>query len=248
MAGKNGYYKIEARGVPYKELNEQIKKAAHDGKKKIKLVHVNGQRYIGSNLSDDIEIMIEGIPGNDLGAFMKGPRIVVKGNAQDGIGNTMDKGEIVVHGHAGDIAGYSSRGGRILIRDTVGYRVGIHMKEYMDKAPVIVIGKAAQDFLGEYMAGGVLIVIGIGEKKVDASFVGTGMHGGVIYLGADIRKSQVGKEVGIMDLNDKDRKVLKKHITYFARQFSMDSEELLARKFQKLLPVSSRPYGKLYAY
>jgi glutamate synthase domain-containing protein 3 len=73
----------------------------------------------------------------------------------------MDEGKIVIHGHAGDIAGYSMRGGSIFIRDDVGYRVGIHMKEYQDKVPAIVVGGTAQDFLGEYMAGGVLVVLGL---------------------------------------------------------------------------------------
>jgi len=47
----------------------------------------------------------------------------------------MNNGCIIVHGHAGDITGYSMRGGKIFIRDNVGYRASIHMKEYGDKNP-----------------------------------------------------------------------------------------------------------------
>jgi len=59
------------------------------------------------------------------------------------------------------------------------------MKEYQDKRPVIVIGGFAQDFLGEYMAGGVLVVLGLtldGDAVHNARFVGTGMHGGKLYI------------------------------------------------------------------
>ena len=77
---------------------------------------------------------------------MKGPRIVVHGNAQDCCGNTMDHGQIVIHGRAGDITGYSMRGGKIFIRDDVGYRAGIHMKEYGSKRPCLVVGGTAVSY------------------------------------------------------------------------------------------------------
>ena len=51
-------------------------------------------------------------------------------------------------------------------RGNAGYRVGIHMKAYEDHRPVIVIGGKAGDYLGEYQAGGVLIVLGIGAEAV----------------------------------------------------------------------------------
>ena len=82
---------------------------------------------------------------------MKGPLLTVYGNAQDGVGNTMDEGRIVIHGDAGDIVGHSMRGGKIFIRGDAGYRVGIHMKEYGEKKPTLVVGVTAQDFLGEYL-------------------------------------------------------------------------------------------------
>ncbi len=52
----------------------------------------------------------------------------------------MDEGAIIVHGHAGDVLMLSSRGGKTFVRDDVGYRTGIHMKEYGEKKPVIVVG------------------------------------------------------------------------------------------------------------
>jgi glutamate synthase domain-containing protein 3 len=198
-----------------------------------------------------VEIEIFGTPGNDLGAFMDGARIIVHGNAQDGCGNTMNSGEIIIHGHGGDILGLSARGGKIFVRDDVGYRAGIHMKEYKDKNPVVVIGGTAQDFLGEYMAGGILILLGLnlGEGEYHkAKFIGTGMHGGVIYLRGNIEEYQLGKEVGITPLEEKDYQLLQQLVGEFAAHFGGKPAEILKHDFIKLFPRWLRPYGRLYAY
>jgi glutamate synthase domain-containing protein 3 len=163
---RNSVVKIDASGVYYRELNTRLREAALNGVRKIELHNIHGQRYIGTDLDGPVELEIFGTPGNDLGAFMNGPRIIVHGNAQDGCGNTMNEGEIIVHGHAGDIIGLSARGGRIFVREDVGYRAGIHMKEYQGKKPVLVIGGTAQDFLGEYMAGGILRIINWARRSV----------------------------------------------------------------------------------
>ena len=242
---------IDASGVYYKELNTRLRESVANGTTKIELHNVYGQRYIGTNLNKPVEIEIYGTPGNDLGAFMNGPRITVHGNAQDGCGNTMNEGEITVHGHAGDTVGLSARGGKIFIREDVGYRAGIHMKEYKEKKPVIVIGGTAQDFLGEYMAGGVLIMLGmnLGEGKSHrAKYIGTGMHGGVIYVHGNIQDYQLGKEVGVTDLTEKDYDTLREYVAEFADRFGYNAGNILNNKFIKLYPRWLRPYGRLYAY
>jgi len=242
--------KIDASGVYYRELNTRMRDLVSNGTGKIELYNVYGQRYLGTDLDRPIEIEIFGTPGNDLGAFMDGPRIVVRGNAQDGCGNTMNSGEIIVHGHAGDIIGLSARGGKIFVREDVGYRAGIHMKEYQDRKPVLVIGGTAQDFLGEYMAGGVLIVLGLTLREGEhhkAKFIGTGMHGGLIYLRGSIGDYQVGKEVGVAELEEKDYQILRPLVSEFSTHFSYEAERILERRFVKLFPRWLRPYGRLYA-
>ncbi len=243
--------KIDATGIYYRELNARLRDTVTNGARKIELHNIYGQRYLGTNLDKSVEIEIFGTPGNDLGAFMNGPRIIVHGNAQDGCGNTMNEGEIIVHGHAGDIVGLSARGGRIFVKEDVGYRAGIHMKEYQDKRPVLVIGGTAQDFVGEYMAGGIMILLGLtlGENMHHkARFIGTGMHGGVIYLRGNIEEYQLGKEVGVAEPEEKDYQTLKQYVGEFAAYFGYKAEEILAYKFIKLSPRWLRPYGKLYAY
>jgi glutamate synthase domain-containing protein 3 len=163
----------------------------------------------------------------------------------------VNSGEIIIHGHAGDIIGLSARGGKIFVRDDVGYRAGIHMKEYQDRKPVVVIGGTAQDFLGEYMAGGILVLLGLnlGEGEYHkARFIGTGMHGGVIYLRGNVKDYQLGKEVGSAPLEEKDHQLLQKLVGEFAAHFGYEAAEILKHDFIKLFPRWLRPYGRLYAY
>jgi glutamate synthase domain-containing protein 3 len=242
---------IDAKGIFYRELNAKLRQAVSNGTQKIELRNVYGQRYIGTDLDKPVEIEIFGTPGNDLGAFMDSPRIIVRGNAQDGCGNTMNNGEIIIHGHAGDILGLSARGGKIFVREDVGYRAGIHMKEYQDKKPMVVIGGTAQDFLGEYMAGGIMILLGLNLKEGEqhkANFIGTGMHGGAVYIRGDIEEFQLGKEVVVAELDEKDYIVLKELVGEFASHFDYNADEILKHKFIRLFPLYHRPYGRLYAY
>lgn len=252
MKGDNGSIRVDADGLFYRDLNELLRHTVLDCQpEKIIISNVYGQRYIGTNLRQAVKLEVFGTPGNDLGAFMDGPVIHVFGNAQDGCGNTMNSGEIIVHGNAGDIAGFAARGGEIFVRGNVGYRVGIHMKEYEGMKPTLVIGGTAQDFLGEYMAGGVLIVLGLnlgGDDLHKANFIGTGMHGGVIYVRGSVEDHQLGKEVSQLDTDENDRSVIERHVLKFADYFGHDAEEILSKEFTKLLPLSHRPYGRLYAY
>ncbi len=249
---RDGEAEIDAAGLTHKELNDLMRFCAVKGARRLILRNVYGQRYIGTRLyfpnPRKLEIEIYGYPGNDLGAFLNGHRIVVYGNAQDGVGNTMDDGEIVVHGRAGDVVAMSMRGGRVMIRDSVGYRAAIHMKEYRDKVPVLIIGGTAQDFLCEYMAGGRVILLGIGVEKHAAKYIGTGMHGGAIYIRGKVETWQLGKEVGVVDLSEKDWKFLEDQIGDFCSTFGFEADEVLGGSFMKLVPVTVRPYGKVYAY
>ncbi|MBI2287617.1 MAG: hypothetical protein HYU83_01275, partial [Chloroflexi bacterium] len=130
-------------------------------------------------------------------------------------------------------------------------RAGIHMKEYGDKKPIIVIGGTAQDFLGEYMAGGVLILLGLTLSEGEhhkANFIGTGMHGGVLYLSGKVNDFQLGKEVGTAELDAADYATLEKFVGEFAAHFNYDAKEILKHKFTKLFPLYLRPYGRLYTY
>ena len=238
---------IEVNNKLAEDLNKEIKHFALNYDQ-INLHGVCGQRYIGCGISHDIKININGVPGNDLGAYMAGPELEVFSNAQDAIGNTMNKGRIIVHGSCGDTTGYAMRGGEIFVKGSVGYRVGIHMKEYLDMKPVIVIGSSAGDFLGEYMAGGIIILLGIGVAKEDqltGKYFGTGMHGGVMYVNGTLPKYNLGKEVKKVELDINDKKVIKNYIQQYKKYFKY-TKDITIDSFSKYVAADKNPYHLLY--
>ena len=255
-----GVAEIDAKGLYYKDLNTLLRQLVDGSEgeaiRKVVLRNVVGQRYIATDLDRPVELELHGTPGNDLAAFMNGQKVVVHGNAQDGVGNTMNAGEVVVHGHAGDVLGMSMRGGRVYVRDYVGYRVGIHMKEYLEQIPVLVIGGTAQDFLGEYMAGGRIVVFGLDlapGQTHRASFIGTGMHNGAIYLRGAFEPHQLGREVGVVRAGESgwteaDQAFVRECAEGYVERFGGDADTILAGDFVKLYARFLRPYGPLYSW
>jgi len=252
IADLGGQYSIDARGLDHRALALRMRDALRAGASQLSVYNVCGQRYIGTGLREAARVDLYGTPGNDLASFMRGPTIYVHGNAQDGCGNTLDGGTLVVYGHAGDILGYAMRGGKIFVRDSVGYRAGIHMKEYKDVKPAIVIGGDVQPFLGEYMAGGTVIVLRLNAHRhatrQPQSFVGTGMHGGAIYLRGEIASSQLGREVAAVPVDDIEADGVADLVREFCGYFDYNAAEVLSAPFIKIYPKYLRPYGRLYAY
>ncbi|MFQ5975041.1 MAG: hypothetical protein ACE5J5_01820 [Candidatus Hydrothermarchaeales archaeon] len=242
---------LDAKGIRYKPFNFMVEDAINGGAKKLKLINVNGQRYIVDGIKEKVEIEIHGTAGDDLGAFMNGPIITVYGSVQDGAGNTQNSGKIIVHGDARDIVGHSMRGGKIYVNGEVGYRVGIHMKEYMDNYPVIIAAGVAGDFLGEYMAGGRIVILGIKENEEDADIVGdsvaTGIHGGMIYVRGKVEEYKLGVAAKIDETTEEDKKYLKDELKEFCEIFGYNLKEVLDAEFTKIVPVSFRPFGEMYA-
>ncbi|MBM3471821.1 MAG: hypothetical protein FJX75_00945 [Armatimonadetes bacterium] len=241
---------IDARGVYYKQLNEQIREAVGRGETRIVLRNVNGQRYIGGGLrGDDVTVEVNGVPGNDLAAFMDGPTVHVMNNAQDGCANTMNAGRLFVHGDAGDVVGYGMRGGSVHVKGHVGYRVGIHMKAYKTQSPVIVAGGTAGDFFGEYLAGGTLVLLGMERdgKPLVGDYCGTGIHGGQIYLRGAYDPYHVSTEhIAVAEADAGEMKAIEKDLEAFAEAFGFTLGEILSEPFTVLRPKSHRPFGDLY--
>lgn len=236
--------KITANDTHFKILNEMIRSAADNN---VVVDNCIGQRYIGSGLKGK-SIVINGTPGNALGAYMDGADITVNGNAQDAIGDTMNDGTIYVHGSCGDAPGYGMRGGKIFIEGNAGYRAGIHMKAYKEKLPVLVIGGCAGSFLGEYQAGGIIIVLGLNSdaKTPVGYFCGTGMHGGKIYLKCDTLPDDLPKQVVANEATENDLEEISAYLEEFCAEFKQNKQELLSHKFYILTPNTKNPYKQLY--
>lgn len=233
------------RPIDQRMLNMEVRRAISSGADRIMLEGVMGQRYIASAAtSKGLYIGILGTPGNDLGAFMDGPTLEVFGNAQDMTGNTMSSGRIVIHGNAWDVTGLAARGGRILVRGSSGYRVGIHMKAFGRSSPSVVIGGRTGDYLGEYMAGGTVLVLGNGvpaDESPVGTFVGAGMHGGVIYVHGKVEAHQLGTGAKLCPVEDEDRAAIEELLGDFERSFGLQEKRDWER-YSKIIPLSSRPF------
>ncbi|MBQ9227627.1 MAG: glutamate synthase [Eubacterium sp.] len=232
----------------YAEVNEEIKKELLS-KKKAVVTDVNGQRYIGCALEAGKTVEIHGTAGNDLACYLNGGRIILYGHGQDAVGNTMGGGEIVIHGHSGDALGYGMRDGQIYIRDNVSCRGGIHMKEFRAMKPVLVIGENAGSFLGEYMAGGTIVLLGLNLKRGDKLFgthCASGMHGGKIFVRGVFPKENLSPNIKVMSLTAEDRTELEGYVKNYCKYFGTDFDEVMRKPFKKLVPATSRPYANLY--
>jgi glutamate synthase domain-containing protein 3 len=233
---------ISAGSLDFKQLNDRIKTAAGD----VQIDDCCGQRFIGSGLKEKT-ITIHGTPGNALGSYLDGATIVVRGNAQDAAGDTMNSGEIIIHGNAGDALGYAMRGGRIFVRGNAGYRTGVHMKQYKDKRPVIVVGGKVGSFLGEYLAGGLIIVLGIGDEDVPVGdFAGTGMHGGHIFIRTHKGLTGLPAQVSAEIASNEDIREILPFLTEFADLFKMDAGQFVKDRFLILKPNEKNPYKQHY--
>ena len=240
--------KIIAGLRPYKSVNEEIKGLLMNNDT-IELDDVNGQRYLGVCMDKGKSLIINGTQGNDLACYMNGGDIEVYGNGQDAVGNTMNGGRVIIHGHAGDALGYAMRDGEIYVQNDVSYRGGIHMKEFGEKKPVIVIGGKAGAFLGEYMAGGIIILLGNGTDKDEpayGNYCATGMHGGIIYIKGKIAPELLTKHVKISKCTDEDIQKIEKYIKNYCKYFDYDINKALDGEFYKLQPASNRPFANMY--
>lgn len=240
---------IDAKGVHYTPLNKQIRAAIASGVKEIILNNVLGQRFIGNGLRGDAKITINGVPGGDLGMFMSGPECEVFGDAEHAPGNTMDKGSLVIHGSAGDAVAHSMRGGKVFVEGNIGYRGGIHMKEYEGKRPILVVGGTSHAFLGEYMAGGLILVLGIGhEPAVQDRGIGSGIHGGEIVIRGDVSDRLLGVGAKKVEFTGEDLQRLTPVIEEFCGRFDIDPSPFLNMDYSRIIPASSRPFAGKYTW
>ena len=234
---------LDVKGLDYKTLNETLRESAGN----ITIEGCCGQRFIAAGMSDK-NITINGVPGNALGAYLNGATITVNANVQDAVGDTMNEGKIIVHGNIGDAAGYAMRGGKIFVKGNAGYRAGIHMKAYKEKVPVMVIGGTAGSFLGEYQAGGVIVVLGLEakDKKIVGFFPCTGMHGGKMFLRSDCKDVKFPSQVTARSADETDLEELKAYVSEYCEVFGYDMNEVLNSPFTVVTPDSKNPYKQMY--
>ncbi len=242
-------YEIDAEKMSFSTLNELIRKTAQSD---IVIHNCCGQRYIASGMSGK-KITIHGIPGNALGAYLDGSTITVQGNVQDATGDTMNNGYLFIHGNAGDATGYAMRGGTICIQGNTGYRCGVHMKEYGNQIPKLLIGGKAGSFLGEYQAGGVIAVFNLtadlqrpSEEPAVGNFCGSGMHGGVMFIRGESFQS-LPPQVAVKKMYYQELPTLHQLLDMFCTTFPQTNRGLLENSvYSVLTPNTDNPYKQLY--
>ncbi|MFH1721275.1 MAG: hypothetical protein ABH950_01575 [Candidatus Altiarchaeota archaeon] len=256
----------------HKDLNKKIRAAVKNGAKHITVKNVCGQRFIGAGISsDDLTIEVEGDAGLDLGVFSSGIKIIVHGSSEYLLGNTLNKGELIVYGSSWDITGMGAKGGTIYVMGNGGSRIGIHMKEFHKEKPLIVYGGTVKQFLGEYMAGGNIVVLGldfsealpknknvIQKKDIDPkkikhasepvaqSDLGAGIHGGAIYVRGEVPDELLGVYATKKEFSEEDKKILEPIWKKFQEYFNTPLELIAHDNYTKIVPYSSRPFGKAY--
>ena len=221
---------------------------AHEGEE-MEVTGCLGERYIGCGMKSGI-LHVEGIPGNALGSYLDGGTIYVDGNAQDATADTMNSGLVAIRGSAGDALAYGMRGGRVYVLGDAGYRAGVHMKAYDDRKSTLVIGGRTGSFLGEYLAGGIIIVLGLGDEQRDITgyFCGNGMYAGTIYLRTERTPLNLSDKLVLRHVDEKEREaVLRPVVAPFAATFSLDVEECLSGDFIAIEADKSKTYSQLYA-
>lgn len=234
---------IDVSDMDFRTLNERLRNSSDS----IEITGCLGQRFIAAGFSGR-KIRIHGTPGNALGAYLNGAEITVCGNAQDAVGDTMNNGRIIVHGNIGDAAGYAMRGGEIYVKGNAGYRAGIHMKEYGDKRPVLVIGGKCGSFLGEYQAGGLIIVLGLTDTpgSLTGNYPFTGMHGGRVFIRTDGKMQNLSRGVSSHPASAEDIESISRYLTEFCTLFGYDIDKIKNSAFIKIEPDGKNPYKQMY--
>jgi glutamate synthase domain-containing protein 3 len=241
--------RIDAANLHYTPLNRMIRAAVADGAHLIIIDNVLGHRFIADGMRGDVTIVINGIPGGDLGMFMSGPTCIVHGNCEHAPGNTMDDGTIIIHGSAGDAVAHSMRGGRIFVRDDIGYRGGIHMKQYREKRPYLVVGGSTQAFFGEYMAGGLALVLNLHNNPLCFERgLGSGIHGGEIYVRGKVDEKMLGVGATAGKCGEDEIATITPLIVEFGRLFGIETAALLEDEYTRIWPSSTRPFASKYTW
>ncbi len=235
--------KIDASLYTHRALNDLLRSRTDE----TSVENCLGLRFIGSGLSHGT-VLIDGVPGNALGAYLDGAKIIVNGNAQDAVGDTMNKGEIIIRGNVGDAAGYAMRGGEIYVEKNAGYRVGIHMKAYKNNRPALIIGGRAGSFLGEYQAGGFIIVLGLNDDgmPIVGNFPCTGMHGGKMFLRSDCRDVFFPEQVTARPAGAEDMAEIKPYLEKFCDAFHYNPSFIENAPFTVVTPDTQNPYKQMY--
>jgi len=123
------------------------------------------------------------------------------------------------------------------------------MKQYRDKRPVLVIGGIFRAFLGEYMAGGLILALGdSSQNPIRERGIGSGIHGGKIVIRGDVDEYYLGVGARKTPVPDNEKDEITPLIKEFAGYFGIDPQTLLDDTYVQITPSSSRPFANKYTW
>ena len=112
----------------------------------------------------------------------------------------------------------------------------------------MIIGGRTGSFLGEYQAGGIIAVLGLGAggSRIVGNFPCTGMHGGRVFLRGRCEDVVFPGNVCVREASEDDLAVLMPSLTDYCSLFGFDRDELLCSPFTIVTPDSKNPYKQMY--
>ena len=125
----------------------------------------------------------------------------------------------------------------------------IRDRAYQDQQPVIVIGGRAGSFLGEYQAGGTILVLGLHTdgKPAAGYFPCTGQHGGRVIFRGDVSAIRFPDQVTPHPPTEEETALLRPLVERWCALFGGDAEALMGGPFTVVTPDSKNPYRQMYA-
>jgi len=67
-----------------------------------------------------------------------------------------------------------------------------------------------------------------------------------MYIRGEVEAYKLGKEVKVEELSEDDQDQLTDYVKGYVKYFGGNWEQILAKRFSKLIPYNERPYGNLY--
>jgi glutamate synthase domain-containing protein 3 len=206
-------------------------------------------------------IVVHGSAGDVLGYAMRGGEVFVRDNVGYRVGIHMKSYQdmvpvIVVGGRSGDFLGEYMAGGVILV---LGRPPSAGRTQARGFSPLALSG-TCREGSSDPSAGPPPLSGARSPSAVRSSAhplscsspvgeqVGTGMHGGAIYVRGPVDKAQLGQEVERRAMEASDEALVTKLMERYQAYFHTDDIAPDLSQFTKLVPASHRPYGRLYAY
>jgi len=80
-----------------------------------------------------------------------------------------------------------------------------------------------------------MILLGMnGKSPLVGDYVGTGMHGGVMYIRGKVDPFNLGKEVSCLELNEEDMKIIGSYLKEYCEHFRLDYNEVMSGSSRSL--------------